>query len=85
MTHLTQAEALNKNATYPAAGAIHAIIEHLKEQKQYGMWQVCPMCHGYKFIPGSYYTTDGAISVNPTCHICEGQGVMVRPEIRPGE
>lgn len=50
-------------------------------QKHYGFWQVCPMCNGFKFIPGSHFNTDGSITVNPTCHICNGEGILVRPEI----
>lgn len=80
-THLEQAEALNKNATHPAAGTMHAIIEHLKEQKEYGMWQLCPMCHGHKDIPNPYSGTAARIP----CTICNGFGMMVRPEIKKEE
>lgn len=81
MTHLAQAEALNNNATHPAAGTLHAIIEHLKERQEYGMWQVCPMCHGNKDVPNPYPGT----AVRIQCPICFGEGKLVRPEIRPGE
>lgn len=82
MTHLQQAEALNKNATYPAAGAIHAIIEHLKEQKQYGMWQVCPMCDGEGQLKNDPMFSTSAWR---TCPVCNGEKKLVRPEIKPGE
>lgn len=80
MTHLTQAEALNKPATHPAAGTIQCIIEYLKEQKQYGLWQVCPKCEGEKIIPGTHYD-NGTVLVDRTCPLCEGEGKLVRPEI----
>ena len=88
MTHLTQAEAVNKNATHPAAGAIQSIIEHLKEQKEYGMWQCCPKCRGQKKLsyPPDLPAGVELFSSSQTewpCDICEGRGVLVRPE-KPG-
>lgn len=82
MTHLTQAEALNKPATHPAAGTIQCLIEHLKEEKQYGMWQMCPKCEGEGQLKN-----DPAFSTSAwrTCPVCNGAKLLVRPEIKPGE
>lgn len=79
MTHLQQAEALNKTNTWPSAGAIQSIVEHLKEQKQYGLWQVCPKCEGEGKLKN-----DPAFSTSAwrTCPVCNGARLLVRPEIK---
>lgn len=59
-----------------------AKIAEQRQGKRYGLYQVCPLCNGNKFIPGSHYNPDGSVTLNPTCTICKGEGIIVRPKVK---
>lgn len=46
----------------------------------FGEWQLCPKCNGEGILYGVIQNHDTtAITVNPTCHICNGSKLIQRP------
>lgn len=52
-----------------------------KDQKQYGFYQLCPKCDGEKEVQ----LAETSKPMFGTCPLCNGEGKLVRPEIKPGE
>lgn len=79
MTHLEHAEYSLKRThnKEPLSEILFLIIGHLKEQKQYGFYQLCPKCDG----EGSVSTNGLSTSSTRICPVCAGQKILVRPEI----
>lgn len=61
---------------------LNEIAAKIENQKQYGMWQLCPKCNGEGSVPGSHYNHDATVTINPICPVCNGARLLVRPEIK---
>lgn len=86
LTHWLNTSRVNVIAAFQCLhGDYRLIYSTSPSDKHYGFYQLCPKCDGEKHIEGGSYNPDGSLTINRTCPLCEGEGKLVRPEIKPGE
>lgn len=58
------------------------LIKLFQQHKPFGMWQVCPMCSGWKTVNNPLFGTGENTMIEIDCPICKGEGILPRPEIK---